>query len=299
MTKKPKSNRRRPAIVFTALIASAIILNSSNVFSQSGGNGAPATLKPTAEKAELEFQRRSSLKYLKEIEKQLKEVRIQKKEEEKQFADLNGKYEASLEKEDGISVSTESYTAIIQTLQSQRVELLVDVAGMEAREKAISEIRNKMEAEGTGIISQLEQLVEIQKSNLQAVSQRYKRNAVSVSEMNVAKSKLLEVEIRLAEAKQKSKSPAYLDDFFVKSSLDQAEKKARLEMTESLLSTFAQSRKKLEQQIRIQQQYTNSKLQLQMTERNIAALEERIAGIKESVSEFDSLLKSSDDQDKN
>lgn len=299
MTKQPKSNRRKLAIVFTALAASAIFLNPTNVFSQSGGNGAPATLKPTPEKAELEFQRQSSLKYLKEIEKKLKEFRSQRKEEEKRFADLSEKYEASLKKDDGNIVSTESYTAIIQTLQSQRVELLVDVAGMEAREKAISEIRNKMEAEGTGIISQLEQLVEIQKSNLQAVSQRYKVAAASKAEVNAAQSKLLEVEIRLAEAKQKSKSPAYLDDFFVKSSLDQAEKKARLEMTESLLASFAQSRARIEEQISIQNHYKNSKMQLEMIKNNIKLYERRVDGLKKDVSELDAKLKPSGDKEEN
>ena len=225
---KPKSIQQKNALVFTALVALVILLNPSNVVSQTGGNGAaPATLPDNTAK-ELQFKRRSTFEFLEKTEKRLKEFQVQRKEEEKRFAELSKKREATLKKDDGNAVSTESYTAIIQTLQSQRVSLLVDLAGMEARERAIRNIRSEMESEGTEIIDQLEQLVKIQQSNLDAISQRVKVAAASKAELNSAKSKLLEVEIRLAEAKQKSKTPTYLNDFYVKSSLDQAEKKLGL-----------------------------------------------------------------------
>ena len=70
-------------------------------------------------------------------------------------------------------------------------------------------------------------------------------------------------------------------------------------MTESLLSSFSQSRKELEQQIKIQQQYTNSKMQLEMIKNNIKLYEKRVDGLKKDVSEFDAKLKSSGDQDEN
>ena len=278
------------AQIFTYVIfAIASVINSSELKAQTSEPGL-RQLMLEIRNAELKCQR---------MEDRLEEIKKDRVSSAKRLAELREQREKGLKQQDKIGVSADSYSTIITTLQSKRVDLLVDIAGMEARENTIKKIRREMEAGGADVISQLEKLVEIQKSNLQSVAQRYKVASASKSEVNAAESKLLEIEIRLTEAKRQSKSSALLDDIFVKSTLDHAEKKARLEMTESLLNSFAQSRKNLEQQIALRQELDQATINLKKQDSEILLGESEILRRKLQIEDLKSKLKASTEKDEN
>jgi hypothetical protein len=138
-------------------------------------------------------------------------------------------------------VSVESFPEIVKNLQAKRIDLMIDLAGLDAKRLAIQKAEMQR-SDNSAIIRPLEKLVRLKEARLEKI-----RNApTSEDEQRSAQMDLLSSQVQLASAKSNRTSSNLLSDSLLSTSLDLAEAKARLSKTESLLSDVLPSRKQLE-----------------------------------------------------
>ena len=155
-------------------------------------------------------------------------------------------------KQDKMGISGDSFSEIMRALQSQRVQLSIDLAGLNARREAMvrefDKQRQQVELQNSGLIKKLTQLMDLQKQELAQLQSLQSQNSVSERQVNAARKRLLEAEIRLMQAKAPTLEPGAQDMSFQLRdiSLDRAEKTARLQKIEQLLAQYATARKDID-----------------------------------------------------
>lgn len=221
--------------VLSSLILAGLLMSASNAYSQSAN---PQTLKQR-KRVFLDAQITQAKADVINIEKRIAEMTVKLRELKSVQKDLRAEHDEK-------GVSDVSFSEVIKTLQAMRVDLMIDIAGLEARRETVIELKKEMEKASEELIIQLQELLAIEEDRLAKTEKLFKSGAASNSDFQQAKARMLEVRIRIAEAKQPGKSNSMLNDQLLNSSLERAEKKARLEKTESLLQTFTKSRSSLE-----------------------------------------------------
>ena len=148
------------------------------------------------------------------------------------------------------SVSDIAYEDVFRMLEIQKVELTIELQGLEARMKLLKERAVNSSGENSGVVNTRRELlrryVANQKKNMDRIQKLAKKGAVSGIEASRAENLLAEAQLRLQEfeAKAKETSPKYFEALF-ETSLAIAERKAKYEAVESLLSKHNDSRKQI------------------------------------------------------
>lgn len=209
------------------------------------------------------------------LRKELKNIR----ENREQLATQLSEFDAA-ENESGVSI--ESFPEIVKNLQSKRIELIIDLAGLEAKREAILAANNTKQ-DNSEIVAPLEKLVALQQNKLE----RIREIKAPSAEIRAAEASLLSSKVQLATAKNQNRSSKLLTDALLSTSLAQAESKARLAKTESLLSEILPARKKLEssKQLKLQaSRYVDDEKdlvkQIREMERNIERLSIQLRAIR-------------------
>ena len=209
------------------------------------------------------------------LRKELKNIR----ENREQLATQLSEFDAA-ENESGVSI--ESFPEIVKNLQSKRIELIIDLAGLEAKREAILAANNTKQ-DNSEIVAPLEKLVALQQGKLKRVREIKAPSA----EIRAAEASLLSSKVQLATAKNQNRSSKLLTDALLSTSLAQAESKARLAKTESLLNEILPARKKLEssKQLKLQaSRYVDDEKdlvkQIREMERNIERLSIQLRAIR-------------------
>lgn len=171
------------------------------------------------------------------------------------------------------------------------VYTLIDLAGMEARREVISEMKAEMEEESSDVLKQLEELLANEEEMLKRAESLRKTGVTSLGEMHKAKSRVLELKIRLAEARQPKSQNSMFREELLAASLDRAQKRAMLAKIEELLEKFTSSRKILEQTRNAQE-----KLAITMDELN--HLEKRVRQLTVELDYSKALLDSEKQENK-
>ena len=134
-----------------------------------------------------------------------------------------------------LSVSAESYPEILKTIHSQRVQLSIDLAGLAARHdailKAIDRASEKLDAE---VLKPYKRLVQVREADLERSKDALKSGQMSAKDLQKSEVELLNARLRLAEASKPSGAVSYLNSQLLDTSLELAEKTARLEKAQSL-----------------------------------------------------------------
>jgi len=226
----------------------ALGLTLALVCQQSAGQSAPAPPKVPARVAELQA-------YLEKF-KSLRE-------------DLNERLDVDPE--------------ILKTIQSQRVQLSIDLAGLEARYDAIAKAVDGAERKRKeDFLKPYKQLVDLRQAKLnrlienKATTPKEKRDAAEVE--------LLEAQLRLAEASKPSGALSHLNSQLLDTSLEQAEKTARLDKANSLFKdveeyqTFRADLKRAEsKRLKVIRKQQDISSQYRSNERDIENHEELLA----------------------
>jgi len=138
-------------------------------------------------------------------------------------------------------VSADSFSEIIKNLQAKRIDLLVDTAGLEAKQEAILRAE-KQNPDNAAIVEPLEKLVKLRQAKLEQIH----KSSSSKDELRSAEMNLLSSKVQLANAKSKKASSSLLSDSLLNTSLALAESKARLAKTEALLNEILPARNELD-----------------------------------------------------
>ena len=121
--------------------------------------------------------------------------------------------------------------------------MMIDLAGLDARRDAIESLNKTTTNPSDAVVPLLEKMVTSAADNLARFEMLHKNGSVPYTQIELEKQKLLELELRLVEAKNTSGAqPTVSNTELTTVAIMQAEKKARLSMIEELLRQFVDSR---------------------------------------------------------
>lgn len=214
-----------------ASLCVAIALSLSISVSASAQSAAPIKpLPPAAIALKKEIDAKQA--YSDELKQKLEATQKSKAETSKKLAAVDTW-------EQKVGISMESFPEIIKNLQSKRIDLMIDLTGLEAKREAIlaaGKQKNAIQLE----IMKLEQMVAKAKTEIDKTTGT--SQAPSMEDI----ARLQEAGNRLNITRSKDKTTMLLAESMLTTSLELAEKKARLTSVEKLLAEVLPARKELE-----------------------------------------------------
>ena len=254
------------------------LLCSNMALAQSTG-APPKTNSQSAAQALRDIQKTWKLR----ADKEIREFE-QLKQEQKLAAENLRKLEL-LESKSGIS--GESFSEIVKNLQAKRIDLLVDIAGLEAKRDTILEA-NKTNSDDAAIVEPLEKIIEIKQAKLEQTRKKLASSSASIDEIRSAEMSLLSSKVQLAGIKSKKDSSNLLSDALLDTSLALSESKARLAKTESLLQEVLPARKELERRTRLKEQAPRLLKAQKTIEDRILSLTREIENVERQLKDMES-----------
>lgn len=152
------------------------------------------------------------------------------------------------------NVSDVSYPQILMQLQVQRINLSIEKAGLDAKSERLLQwvgdpASDTPDEKTLGKRAKLEELLELERAELERVDQLIKRGAAPSSHLIDIRKRVIEVELKLLELEgpQQPKSPeaVWAAELLSKTALDRIEVNAKLAMVEKLLGPLQTLRPKL------------------------------------------------------
>jgi len=186
---------------------------------------------------------------------------------------------------------------IIPVLVQQRVHLMIDLAGIEARKRAIRNlIEGKKSEKNDPFTKRSLMLIELRNKQLERAHALRKRNAVTETHVQEAHIKLLDAEIQFQKGKREMQGAIEYGRMLREVALEEAEKTARKNVIEKMVKQylgaaeaakllkkaeirFENSSKEYEHYIECRQK-TRKTLQEQM--KNLTSIEKQIAEIRKN-----------------
>lgn len=167
-----------------------------------------------------------------------------------------------------LDVTDAAYQNVIQSLQTERVELIVDLAGLAARAKAI-------EGQATVPLAQvnekrmlyLKESVELLEDQFNDTKELFSTGSANQTEVNQQQLALREAQAKLAESEALLENRrSRINPELAATEIERAEKQARLTITEKLLKKYYAARTKIEAAQRLEIQYQREMQRLYETE---------------------------------
>ncbi len=234
---------RNPVLALCLAFALTFVVCTNTAVAQS----APPTTKPSltmSPRALLQQSIDSQQREADVIRRDLHEIAAKQVEIAKELTESK-----SVEEKSGVSI--ESFPEIVKNLQARRIELIIDLAGLEAKREAIVAAR-LARPDNSAIVAPLRKIVALQQDNLD----RLRKTKAPTAELRKAEMELLSSKVQLANAESPRPGSTLLTDALLTTSLAQAESKARLAKTESLLGEILPTRKQLESSTRLKAKAT-------------------------------------------
>lgn len=243
-----------------ALILGVCLAGTACTFAQSAPTGAPPT-PPTSQQ-------------LLQLQWQMAQQRVA--EAAAIVDDLESKKESIVDELDDLNISDASFVEVMSTLQTQRIQLMIDLRGLKARQQAVEDLVRQMNAreENQMLIEMLERSVANAESSLEQLQRLHKAGSIPSSQLYPAEQAVLEARIRLTQARQEASTQQSSEVANI--TIDRAEKMARLEMVEQLLKDFVASREKVEQAQRMDIRITEARMTLFARENELREVEHRM-----------------------
>ncbi len=144
------------------------------------------------------------------------------------LGELQARREAILQAQFAAGVSSESYAEIIRNLQLQRVELTIDLAGLDARHEALEEIsqappRDPIQQQ---IIGKWQAQLQLLQETVDDSREQFENGMAHATELRRAQENLVTAEVRLLEAQRFGAGGQDLTAELRNISLERAEKSA-------------------------------------------------------------------------
>lgn len=219
-----------------------LLVNCDRLAAQSAGSRTASVLEQFKQKiSDLDMDLEKLALATQVSESRLKDAKVHLGQLQKKRFEL-------LNQQNAMGVSAASYDDIMRLLQTQKVQLTIELAGVEARREAMIEQheagqKSRMEKSGPAL-SALKELSDIQSERLQQAEALHKTGSVPRAEVLDAKQQLLEVQIRLNEMLQAAglDGPPAADQALLSLSLVRAETVARLNKVNQLLEEYVSAR---------------------------------------------------------
>ncbi len=163
------------------------------------------------------------------------------------------------DKQDELGFSMESYGEIVGSLQAQRVEMIIDLAGLEARREALQNVAADVQKSTRNVALQeeLEQLLRWHEEKLARVTELHQKGTASAMEVQEARRGVIEARIRLGEVRNNEGTGGnpFVASALISVSLDRAEKQARLDRINGLLQQLIAERSQVSELEELNRKY--------------------------------------------
>ena len=145
------------------------------------------------------------------------------------------------------SVSPESIVEMTRMLQTQRVQLEIDLAGLDARREFLQKANREMNNEHSNeVLAPLQEVLVLAKTRLGELKEGLETRRNGIEEVREAESRVLKAEIGLAQAKRSNTQLSGLSAELLDASLERAEKMARREAVQKMLDSITDARTDVE-----------------------------------------------------
>ena len=145
------------------------------------------------------------------------------------------------------SVSPESIVEMTRLLQTQRVQLEIDLAGLDARREFLQQANQEMiEKEFNDVLTPLREVLALEQRRLSELKQGLENGSTSRDQVREAESRVLKARIGLAQAKRNNTQLSGLSAELLDASLERAEKMARRTAVEEMLKSITDARTDVE-----------------------------------------------------
>lgn len=138
-------------------------------------------------------------------------------------------------------VTRESFGELMKTLQSQKIQLMIDLAGLEAKLDALKEAQSSTPEGNTEVLELLKRKFDLARQQHLRLKQLHSKGTVSNADVTKSEMEVLVVELEMAQAKKPTSNPVFSKELLA-ISLERTEKQARLIKTEELLAKISSSR---------------------------------------------------------
>ena len=172
---------------------------------------------------------------------------ITKLEEARKFlAAYELKLDEMVAKESSLNASMEAYPEILRTLQTQRVQLMIDLAGIEAKREAIVKFNQNSEKKAQELkvleLTPLKEILAMQTAQADKLARLKTTGAAVQADLYAAKLSVLSTRAKIQQATSKHSQSNRINEMALDLALERAEKTARLDRTQGLLNEIFEER---------------------------------------------------------
>lgn len=232
----------------------------------------------------VEAQRAKYMAQMANYSAALADVKKKSQEYSAQLSSARKNYELLLKKQYSIGVSNESFVDIVKQLQVQRVEMIIDLAGLEAKRDLMIQLQKAAGGDDRQeILAQLKAALKLQESQAQRIEALRKSGVATETSLAEARKKVLELKIRIAEQTQPRTVAGSAGTQLLNISLDRAEKTARLNKIETLLQEMNKARTTLNEASLSERQIRNVERSLDALAKEKEQLTQALALVKEAL----------------
>lgn len=159
---------------------------------------------------------------------------------------------------DSMNISQSAFDEVIKVLQTKRINLMIELAGLEVRQKEAKKLAAAGGDNQNNLVQQLEIMVNTEKARVKRLENLYKTGALEQHKLSVAKQLLAHGEVKLAEALDGAEHPHAANQMLVEASLAKAERLAQLDMVNNLLEKYVGSARNVISDIKMKREKLDS-----------------------------------------
>jgi hypothetical protein len=187
----------------------------------------------------LRFEATTLKNTVRTLEKELRRLEIQLEDVVQLKEEIN-------QRQFELGTSPESWPDILRSLQSQKIELSINLAGLEARDEALQRLGQESRAADNPVLADLadalQERVAIAESGVEQIWQLHQKGSASDTDVRESRNRLLDARIKLLEFRATHQTPASLHEESRALALERAELGARLARVEEYLQQLAAER---------------------------------------------------------
>ena len=262
------------------LICVSLVMVDANAFGQSVAPQKTASGKML----KLKSQYREALAEKIKVQQEKSRVETTIQSVRQKLDDIAAVEKNILKSQEPLGISTESFPGIIGVLQTQKIQLTIDLAGLNAKRKTLLEIKEESAAQlNVDLIKEMEAIIEGQEVDLQRLKRLRESRSVSSAEVKKAELQVIASKHRLASMKASTGSNPQLQNSMIEVSLDIAESEARLNKTIELLDKVTPQRNQVDRLSKLRVEQENLTKFLAPNEVELKVLEVKLEAIQSDV----------------
>lgn len=202
-------------------------------------------------------------------------LKVELQERLERYEELKDRYSRVRKESIEIGATPESFPEILKSLQTQKIQLLIDIAGLDVRFESLRQMAMEDAAKNNAVEGEefFVRLADVQKQRLDDARGLKENGSMSLDEYRRVEIDYLNARLQLSNVQKPAKKVGPMNNAMMEVGLDRAEKKARLEKVESLLAQMTSASNVLEENVDLQRKVERFRGQVAQLETEIRVTE--------------------------